>query len=559
MKHLFRTIGFLSIVAMTLATASESSAQRGTGNPLFRDYMNKGANMTLCVYALSHDRCTWSFRPDSSRYVAEAKRRGFTIDACRQILGPDAAALAECPGPPKPNFANGACPEPLANAATQYAAAKALSELQNRGSLPFLSIQGILQAFADRLDSEFQKEVGEPSSGLEERALVERLEKAIRTVNLDTWKACFPRLATLLREENLRREAENQRKELERIEASKPINRLRQAYFAYIVVKKCYDVRLGYQLVYINEVEMERARLAISAIETSILKEDQSINASDAWQETVRLTSVSKETVEQYFCKKTYTDLLNTAPYSPPVKDFGSQSLTATSNWDTVRQAPEPRLEEPAKPQDSTQGQYVQQGPKLVGSPAAGSPNFGKSVALSADGNTAIVGAPNDNAGIGGAWVFIRTAGVWTQQGGKLLGSGALGGPSPGAIKGASQGTSVALSDDGNTAIIGGDFDNAPAAGSDDIHSVGAAWVFTRTAGVWTQEGPKLVGSGAVGGANQGRSVALSGDGNTAVVGGSNDNKNRGGHMGVHPHSWHVETTGAEVGWFGCHWRAFSR
>lgn len=27
----------------------------------------------------------------------------------------------------------------------------------------------------------------------------------------------------------------------------------------------------------------------------------------------------------------------------------------------------------------------------------------------------------------------------------------------------------------------------------------GAVWVFTRTAGVWTQQGPKLVGSGAVG------------------------------------------------------------
>jgi hypothetical protein len=47
----------------------------------------------------------------------------------------------------------------------------------------------------------------------------------------------------------------------------------------------------------------------------------------------------------------------------------------------------------------------------------------------------------------------------------------------------------------------------------------GAVWVFTRTAGVWTQQGPKLVGSGAVGHASQGISVALSADGNTAMVG----------------------------------------
>jgi hypothetical protein len=45
----------------------------------------------------------------------------------------------------------------------------------------------------------------------------------------------------------------------------------------------------------------------------------------------------------------------------------------------------------------------------------------------------------------------------------------------------------------------------------------GAAWVYTRSGGVWTQQGNKLVGSGAVGfDAQQGISVALSADGNTA-------------------------------------------
>jgi hypothetical protein len=36
----------------------------------------------------------------------------------------------------------------------------------------------------------------------------------------------------------------------------------------------------------------------------------------------------------------------------------------------------------------------------------------------------------------------------------------------------------------------------------------------------FTQEGPKLVGTGAVGNGWQGTSVALSADGNTAIVGG---------------------------------------
>jgi hypothetical protein len=154
--------------------------------------------------------------------------------------------------------------------------------------------------------------------------------------------------------------------------------------------------------------------------------------------------------------------------------------------------------------------QFSQQGPKLVGTGAVVINEFGiLSVAVSGDGNTAIVGIFEDNDFAGAAWVFTRSAGVWSQQGAKLVGTGAIG---PGG-----QGYSVALSGDGNTAIVGG---------PNDDDGAGAAWVFTRSAGVWTQQA-KLVGTGAVGsfgGANQGQSVSLSGDGNTAIVGGPNDN-----------------------------------
>ena len=154
-------------------------------------------------------------------------------------------------------------------------------------------------------------------------------------------------------------------------------------------------------------------------------------------------------------------------------------------------------------------GVWRQQGDKLVGTDLnrAGEPRFppgqGMSVALSADGNTAIVGGWGAEA----VWVFTRGSGVWTQQGKKLVGTGAVGR--------AHQGMSVALSADGNTTIVGGWSDNS---------KTGAAWVFTRTNGVWAQKGKKLVGTGAVGSANQGWSVALSADGNTAIVGGPSDN-----------------------------------
>jgi hypothetical protein len=154
-------------------------------------------------------------------------------------------------------------------------------------------------------------------------------------------------------------------------------------------------------------------------------------------------------------------------------------------------------------------GVWSQQGPKLVGTGAVGPAEQGGSVALSADGNTAILGGGNDNNGVGAAWVFTRSNGVWTQQA-KLVGSDAVGNAHQG---------SVALSADGNTAIVGGGNDNA---------GTGAVWVFTRSGGQWTQQGGKLVGSGAVGKAGQGSSVALSADGNLAIVGGPSDGVDEG-------------------------------
>lgn len=148
---------------------------------------------------------------------------------------------------------------------------------------------------------------------------------------------------------------------------------------------------------------------------------------------------------------------------------------------------------------------------KLVGSGAIGTSQQGYSVALSADGNTAIIGGISDNSGVGAAWAFVRSGGVWTQQGSKLVGSGDIGA--------SRQGIGVALSADGNTAIVGGDQDNS---------DVGAAWVYTRSGGVWTQQGSKLVSADTVGAARQGGAVALSADGNTAIVGGDQDNTNVG-------------------------------
>jgi len=88
-----------------------------------------------------------------------------------------------------------------------------------------------------------------------------------------------------------------------------------------------------------------------------------------------------------------------------------------------------------------------------------------------------------------------------------------------GAIGESEQGGSVSLSSDGRTLVVSGRGDNFGA---------GAIWVWKRSGNAFTQFGTKLVGSGAAGLATQGYSASLSGDGRTAIVGGLSDNTNDG-------------------------------
>ena len=67
---------------------------------------------------------------------------------------------------------------------------------------------------------------------------------------------------------------------------------------------------------------------------------------------------------------------------------------------------------------------WTQLGPKLTGGGESGAGAFGVDVALSADGSTALIGAPGDNDGVGAAWVFTRSGSTWIQQGPKLTGAG---------------------------------------------------------------------------------------------------------------------------------------
>ncbi|PKO12162.1 MAG: hypothetical protein CVU39_25490 [Chloroflexi bacterium HGW-Chloroflexi-10] len=145
--------------------------------------------------------------------------------------------------------------------------------------------------------------------------------------------------------------------------------------------------------------------------------------------------------------------------------------------------------------------------------------DFGQSVALSADGNTVVVGAPNtdltDMKDVGVAYIFVRDSGVWEHQ--ATLSNQSMLSPDINTdveTKGGTTiyfGQSVSISDDGNTVLVG-----APNSGG--FVDQGIAVIFTRSGDTWTHL-TTLVAGDAAEGDGFGYSVALSGDGLAAVIG----------------------------------------
>jgi hypothetical protein len=82
----------------------------------------------------------------------------------------------------------------------------------------------------------------------------------------------------------------------------------------------------------------------------------------------------------------------------------------------------------------------------------------------------------------------------------------------------------VAVSSDGNTAVIGARYDDDRGIDS------GSAYVFTRSGISWTQQA-KLTASDGAGRDSFGWSVAVSGDGSIAVIGAYGDD-DRGSNSG---------------------------
>jgi hypothetical protein len=144
---------------------------------------------------------------------------------------------------------------------------------------------------------------------------------------------------------------------------------------------------------------------------------------------------------------------------------------------------------------------------------ADGDDQLGESVAMAGDGNTVLIGAPSsgdiNGPSSGKAGVVIKENGNWVPDITILA-------PEDGD-RDDFFGKSVAISGDGNTALIGASIDEDP-----NGQAAGSSYVFTLSDGEWSQQA-KLVPNDGDRTDGFGGSVSLSDDGATAVIGAPND------------------------------------
>lgn len=155
---------------------------------------------------------------------------------------------------------------------------------------------------------------------------------------------------------------------------------------------------------------------------------------------------------------------------------------------------------------------------------------FGIDSAISQDGNTVVIGANKKNSSTGAAYVFINSGGSWTQQA-KLT-------PTPSTV-GAEFGISVAISNDGNYIAVGAYLDPSVVS---PAGAVGSVYIFKRTGSTWAQEA-RITPPNSTN-LRFGREVDFNSDATYIAIGDFNDNTNYsvGGSVCVYTRSGTVWT-----------------
>jgi len=156
-------------------------------------------------------------------------------------------------------------------------------------------------------------------------------------------------------------------------------------------------------------------------------------------------------------------------------------------------------------------GSYVYQ-QEITANDKAEYDHFGRSVAISSDGTTIIVGSNQDDDGAetqGSAYIFDWNGSTWSQTQ-KIVQSDTL--------ANSDFGFSVSMSDDGTvTAVSAANHDNP---GGTAVTNGGAVYIFTKSGGTWSQT-QKMYASDYTTQGNQflGYNISMAGDGSMVVAG----------------------------------------
>jgi hypothetical protein len=98
-------------------------------------------------------------------------------------------------------------------------------------------------------------------------------------------------------------------------ESKKPVNQLFVAYKLYAHVQFCHQVRQGYMVVWINEVELERARQAAKAVEKVALSENPDLDTDTLWRKAKEAAKGFR--AWDWSCRAVFSELLAMSPVSP--------------------------------------------------------------------------------------------------------------------------------------------------------------------------------------------------------------------------------------------------
>ncbi len=247
------------------------------------------------------------------------------------------------------------------------------------------------------------------------------------------------------------------------------------------------------------------------------------VRQGDVWQQQAYLKASNAGEGDRFGAALSLSADGNTLTVGAPQEDSAATGINSDQNDDS-------------QPRSGAVYVFVrsdslwQQEAYLKASNANESDNFGTATTLSADGNTLVVGAPEEASaatGINGdqnddsqprsgaVYVFVRNTGLWQQQA---------------YIKASNTeerdqfGNAVSLSADGNTLAVGATGEESTATGVNgeqfdaDAFASGAVYVLIRNDGLWQQQAYVKASNTAVGD-SFGAAVSLSADGSTLAVG----------------------------------------